>query len=286
MKNTQADAAELEGTAKRRRGVRSPDARQSPEALAGIIEGEIIPRLLLAHKLGPPIPSGCEGVLGLSDFDVDGFCAILLSSDLSAVLQHTVWLARRGASLESIFLNLLGPAARRLGEYWEQDVCSFSDVTIGLSRLQQAVHELASSIGVLARPEPATSAPRALLTAAPGEQHTLGLVILEELLARDGWHVRAEPTITHVELMAILRRSHFDLAGLTVSCDALLDQIPELISCMRASSMNRRMQVLLGGLPFVQNPDLALRLGADATASDAREALGLAKVIIAQAAPA
>lgn len=28
MKNTQADAAELEGTAKRRRGVRSPDARQ------------------------------------------------------------------------------------------------------------------------------------------------------------------------------------------------------------------------------------------------------------------
>ena len=44
--------------------------------------------------------------------------------------------------LELLFLRLLAPAARRLGELWEGDLCTFTDVTIGLSHLQQVLREL------------------------------------------------------------------------------------------------------------------------------------------------
>ena len=41
-------------------------------------------------------------------------------------------------------VDLLAPAARLLGEYWEDDRCDFVDVTMGLWRLQEVVHEIAA----------------------------------------------------------------------------------------------------------------------------------------------
>jgi len=106
--------------------------------------------------------------------------------------------------------------------------------------------------------------------------------MLEELFANAGWFVRAEPVLAQGEILSIVRRSRFDLVGFTVSCPELLDRLPELISCVRAASLNREVRIMLGGNLFLADPDLALRLGADATASDAREALLRAKALVAR----
>ena len=50
--------------------------------------------------------------------------------------------ARRGASVETLYLDLLAPTARHLGDLWDADVCDFTEVTVGLGRLQQVLHEL------------------------------------------------------------------------------------------------------------------------------------------------
>jgi len=156
-----------EEAARRERRATSPEER-SPAALARIIEEDIIPRLLLAHQLGPPLqPETCETAFGVQHFDIDRFCHVVMHGNLASVLQHANWLAKRGAPLETIFLHLLAPTARRLGELWEADACSFSDVTIGLSRLQQAVHELAGGSGGRARAAADGAAPRALFVPAP-----------------------------------------------------------------------------------------------------------------------
>jgi hypothetical protein len=41
-------------------------------------------------------------------------------------------LAERGATAHELCLDLLAPAARRLGEMWNTDCCDFTDVTIAL----------------------------------------------------------------------------------------------------------------------------------------------------------
>ena len=51
-------------------------------------------------------------------------------------------LRAQGVSLESLYLDLLAGAARRLGEWWASDLCDFADVTVGVGRLQQILREL------------------------------------------------------------------------------------------------------------------------------------------------
>ena len=39
----------------------------------------------------------------------------------------------RGVSVEALYVHLLAPAARHLGELWEDDRCHFADVTVGMA---------------------------------------------------------------------------------------------------------------------------------------------------------
>jgi len=42
-----------------------------------------------------------------------------------------------GAASDSLFIELLEPAGRHLGEMWDDDRCNFFDVTVGVARLQE-----------------------------------------------------------------------------------------------------------------------------------------------------
>jgi methanogenic corrinoid protein MtbC1 len=90
-----------------------------------------------------------------------------------------------GTPLDQLYLELLAPAARQLGALWESDDCSFVEVTVGLGRLQLLLRDLSQ---LFLAPAPAGDpVGTVLLTAVPGEQHTLGLVMVGEFLLRDGW---------------------------------------------------------------------------------------------------
>lgn len=69
-------------------------------------------------------------------------------------------MGRKGASLETIFLNLFSPAAKYLGKLWEEDICDFADVTIALCRLQQLLRELSAAFRPRRKPKPCLACAR------------------------------------------------------------------------------------------------------------------------------
>ena len=91
---------------------------------------------------------------------------------------------RRAISVESIFLDLLAPAARQLGTQWEADVTDFANVTLGVSRLQRIMRRLGDTF--LQRDQPRQRGESALLTIIPGEQHSFGLSMVAEFFRRAG----------------------------------------------------------------------------------------------------
>lgn len=252
---------------------------QSPAMLAGVIEGEIIPRLMLAHRAAAAAKSApCSA---LPPFDVEAFCELAVGPDHHAVMDAVQAWQDRGAALETLLLDLLAPAARRLGDLWSQDLCSFADVTVGLMRLQQAVHEL-SMAQPLRRTSGPPEVPTALFATAPGEQHMLGISMVAELFRQAGWRVWGEPDGAPESLAALVSQESFDLLGLTLSRASGLDDLQELISSLRTRSLNPNLKMLVGGHVFVEQPELAARIGADATASDARAAVTLANTMMAR----
>ena len=86
-------------------------------------------------------------------------------------------------------------------------------------------------------------------------------------------------SVTTAELLALTHENSFAAVGLSVGCEIRLDGMSETIRAIRKSSRNRSVGVLLGGPMLVLKPELAARMGADATGRDGRDAVRQAERI-------
>lgn len=248
--------------------------------LARTIEAEIIPRLMLAHRgdrlAFPPYP---QAELRPSPDDVVELARLSLGQDAEAPPAFVRLLRARGMRLETVFLELLAPAARHLGVMWETDQCSFSEVTIGLWRLQQVMHELSPEFERDAAP--ARSQRRAILVPVPGSQHTLGLFMVAEFFRREGWDVWGDATLSAAEIVHAAHAQWFDLLGLSIGSETHERALASVILDARKKSRNPSLVVIVGGPIVTADPAMVARVGADATAHDAPDAVQRAERLVA-----
>ncbi len=259
------------------------DGKTSParyqQWLQRTIETEVIPRLMLAQRLAAISPGVSSRDLGSTPglADIETFTSLLLQDDEASCDDFIASLRNRPVAMESIFLDLFSPAARRLGELWNEDLCDFTQVTLGLWRIQKMVYELSSSVPENLSASTRTTPLSAMLVAAPGSQHTLGLTMVCEFFRRAGWDVYSEPCANAHELTELARHGWFDVIGLSASVDDQLEPLETFISDLRSASRNPSVGVMVGGPLFLNNASLVGEVGADFTASDARQAVELAE---------
>lgn len=236
------------------------------------IEGEVIPRLMLAHRLrADEQPADAFRAISPGMDDVSEFVRILLEHDSSVALGFAQTLLNGGVSIESLYLDLLAPAARLLGEMWKADLCDFADVSIGLSRLHQLTHEISPSGE--ADELPMMTDRKILLVPAFGEQHTFGIMVVEEFFRRAGWECCTAMPQTGSEIANLVKRDHFDVVGISLSSEHLFNCIAPMIQSVRKSTKNKSLTVAVGGGVFAEHPEYVSRVGADFAAVDGRQAV-------------
>jgi methanogenic corrinoid protein MtbC1 len=246
------------------------------DVLRATIEGEIIPRLMLAHRAMRPAAHGGRAERG-SHVSVEELTRLALAAESAALVERVRALRDGGVSVERVLLEVLAPTAKRLGELWVADLCTFTEVTVALGRLQYLVRDLS-----LAEAEaPAAAGRRALIVATPGEQHTFGAAIVAEFLRRDGWDVCSEPCATTRELAVAVREATYELLGLSLSVDRSIDGLESNIVAARRESANPALSVMVGGRVFDGRPGLAADVGADGTAGDATTVAATAAALVA-----
>lgn len=253
------------------------------QSLSSLIESEIIPRLLVAHATMAPAVARANGgspkTTSLIDgAEIEALGVLVMQVEADVVLAHIEGILARGITVDSVMVDLMAPTARFLGELWEDDRCDFVDVTMGLWRLQEVVHEIAARF-------PADRAHvlgghRALFAAMPGDQHNFGTVVIDEVFRRDGWITDRLGDVETAELLKRVADDWFDIVGLTISCDAHTATLPSLIAALRNVSRNPQLCIMVGGRVFNAAPHLARQLGADGTAVDAKVALQVAAKLV------
>lgn len=257
-----------------------PVARIAPPpdgSLSTLVEREIIPRLVATHSR-PAIRVVTTGPADISPEEVDAFAPLSLQVEADSLLDYVEAILQRGVGIDTLLVDLLAPAARRLGEYWEEDRCDFVDVTMGLWRLQEIVHELAARLPADHQPGPGR---RALFASMPGDQHSFGTVVVDELFCREGWATDRISEATTPELLERVAGEWFDLVGLTITCDYHMGPLPAVIAALRNVSRNPRLCVMVGGRMFADAADRAAEVGADGTAPDAKVAVKVAGELVA-----
>ncbi len=259
-------------------------AARQRERLERMIQNEIVPRLMLSHRAGPVPPSLVSAVARqLSEDDVTTFVSAIRGADDSLALQYVRDLVAEGTTIEAIYIDLLSPTARRLGSLWDADECDFVEVTVAMGRIQRMLRELSQVFQSDAGRTEATGS--ALLTCIPGEQHTLGVIIVAEFLLRDNWRVLVGAPWSESDLLNLVANERFDVIGFSVGCENRLSSLKREIRRLRAASRNPDVRIMVGGKIFVDDPELVHRVGADAYATDAREAPQIARSLLAAATP-
>jgi methylmalonyl-CoA mutase cobalamin-binding subunit len=247
------------------------------QVLVRTVEAEIIPRLVLSHREAnrladaPDRASSCRG-------EVAEFAAIILGGDMAEACSSIDAMRASGQSLEQIYLDLMEPAAQRLGDLWNADACDFVAVTVGIMRLQQILHEF--GLAFRREAEPREHGHRALLIPAPGEKEsfghlmfgTFGLAMAAEFLRRDGWDAYVDSSASSEEAATIARREWFDVVEISLSDESHIAELATGIRQIRRASRNRAIGVIVSGPVLRNHPEMTRCVGADAAATDGRQA--------------
>lgn len=254
-----------EAVALARHMTRTPDHTQR---LVALIEDALIPRIAAAHAGEPPAAA------------IDPRAAALVELLLHAPafkLRHFVERLRAsGLGLDELYLAVLTPAARRLGELWSTDEIDFTEVTAGLGRLQHLVADLSPTFIETAP----VDARRCMLAAVPHAQHTLGLVMVADFFRRAGWTVAGDPAMDETALTARLAAEHLDLVGFSIGTERHVFDLERLAAVAKRKARNRDLKVIVGGPLAVERPDLVTVPGVDGIATNAPEAVCLAERLV------
>lgn len=270
-----AEAAYVREDYARRRSV--DEARQRTLALGHIVQTDIIPRLILVDRGDKQVRS--DVLPKLDTETVAGFTDLILRHDVAAVMDAFTALTSKGYCVDDLFLDLLAPTAALLGRMWDDDLCDFIEVTVGLAQLQFLLATFGSDGGIA----PYDSERRILLMGAPGELHTFGLAIVEQFMRKAGWHVASGLASTPEQISNLVGSELFGVVGLTLSRESHLDQLASSIQAVRQASLNPSIGVMVGGPVFLEHPEYVERVGADASAVDAPTAVLLAQRLLPSA---
>ncbi len=190
----------------------------------------------------------------------------MLRSHDAPGLQHALANLLMKMGLQRFVLEAITPLNRAVGEAWMRGELQVFEEHLYTEQLQVA---LRTAINAFPRQ---VGTPRVLLTTFPGEQHGLGLLMVEALLVPEGTQCISLGTQTPIEdirraalahkvhLAAMSFSGAFPLRQATEGLATLRRQLPASMTLWAGGEMTRRVRKTMPGVVLI--PDLASTIGA------------------------
>jgi methanogenic corrinoid protein MtbC1 len=177
-----------------------------------------------------------------------------------------------GVDLSTIYVEVFQPALREIGCLWQQNVISVADEHLATAITQAAMARAYESAFTWR-----TALGRTLIAACVDtERHEVGLRMLCDLLDLEGWHTTYLGAAVPVEsLITMMQRRKPDVIALSAALAPHVPRIRTMIEAIDKALGAARPMIIVGGRPFLDDPSLATRVGADFTAQNAVDAVRL-----------
>lgn len=254
-------------------------------AIGSLLVKAVIPTLAQVHdsNLTDQGAAWVTGALGENKPNpaAKELARLALQGRLEPCLQFVEEQRAAGMSLIELFLGVLQPAARQLGQGWEEDSCRFTDVTVGLWQLQQVFMRLVPEVhqGPLNRERRAR--PTIFLTAMPTAQHRFGVQMLGAVFFAAGWSVTVSESREPEGQVLDAARANPNVLGISLSCEKDLLHARKHIQSLRIACEHSQPFVMIGGPAVHLFPEQVHALQADAICGDAPDALQQATQLLA-----
>ncbi|MFZ9983213.1 MAG: cobalamin B12-binding domain-containing protein [Burkholderiaceae bacterium] len=261
-----------------------------PETFLTLLTQEVIPRLVLLEQppaQAAPMSPGSLGVAAMPTpvdgplrDQADALASLAAAGDLVGCEALVRGEMVQGLRTDAVFLSLIQPAARLLGERWVKDTSAFTDVTIGLWTLQHVFSQLLDQFH--AEATPGEAGPRLFLCTVPGAHHRLGLRMVGAFFARAGWSVISHESGEEPDLLEAAAASGADMIGLSLATEHDMRLAPALIARLRQVCRKQQPAIMIGGPAIEVFPAKAAACGADLVSGDAPEAVAAAQQFLSR----
>lgn len=236
--------------------------------------GSPAPRLVVTSRHAPSAPPG-----PVVPDEVEQLADLLLRAPDSACLNFVQRLQDGGLPFEGVLVHLLAPATRLVGEAWTEDRVGFLEASIAYGRVQQLLRRLAQEAGPASGE--AIRVGRVLVSVPEGEQHTLGLFTVAEVLLRDGWEVVVGRPVLEAPPATLVHGEWFDAVLFSAAHERHVAGLKREIAQVRRRSRNPGLVVVIGGHLAAALPDAWCDVGADAPGCDADATSALLQRLLA-----
>jgi len=185
-----------------------------------------------------------------------------------------------GSTVRELYLTLFQPALRETGRRWEDGRAGITEEHYVTAFIVQAMEQLRDRVIAEGKKKPRQ---KTVVAACVGEElHDVGIRMVADLFEMDGWNVyyigANTPERCIPEAVARLKA---DAVALSITMPSRLPGLQYLIRSLRADAALAPVKIIVGGYPFQVLPDLWERIGADAGAVDAEDAVAAANRLTA-----
>lgn len=232
-----------------------------PESALQVLAREVIARMAKRRKVLR------DSLRPLPEAVIERLCTALTDANPTTAVTEVMALRAQGTGVEQIYLGALAPAARRLGDWWDEDRASFAEVTIAIARVYGIMYGLRAEFPISLDPQRR----HAVFAPVPGEDHTLGVSMAADLFRTHGWDIDLKIGLSHDALIDALAHADAPIIGLSLGQEEQLEPLVRLIVALRVT--NPRSYIMVAGQFVARHSDTLTLTGADAAASEVPDAL-------------
>jgi MerR family transcriptional regulator, light-induced transcriptional regulator len=244
---------------------------QRSRQLAHEIETRFLPRILEENALSLSLTRRRGKKAVAAPASIEEWAQLAVEDDLPSLAEHFRSALAGESDLPTLFLDILAPAARLLGQWGEEGRISFEVVDRAVRSFEDVVSKF--------QHDPLPNATRGwrsgsiLLSASPGDLHSFGLRMVEELFRRDGWSLTTLPAPCLKDILCEVGRNHFHVLGLSIGGVEAAAAAPALIGAVRAATLNPDLFIVVGGPAVVAGTIGPETMDADYLAIDGASAI-------------
>jgi methanogenic corrinoid protein MtbC1 len=181
-----------------------------------------------------------------------------------------------GVSIKDIYLHVFQRSQYEIGRLWQTNQVSVAEEHYVSAATQLVMSQLYPHIFSNDR-----NGLRLVAACIGGELHEIGIRMVADFFEMEGWDTYYLGANTPPgSIVEAVEARQADVLAISATMTFHVGAVANLIEQVRGTEAGRQAKILVGGYPFNVSSVLGERLGADASAPNAQEAIGVANRLV------
>ncbi|MEP6747357.1 MAG: cobalamin-dependent protein [Bacteroidota bacterium] len=200
----------------------------------------------------------------------------LLKGNKIQALALITALVKNGNQLSSVYDNIFKVTQHEIGLRWQNNIITVAHEHYCTAATQSIMATLYAHIFTSAK-----KGRKMVACGVSGDLHEIGIRMLSDLFELDGWDsYYMGANMPEANIISALAEQNPQLLAISVTVPFHIIKVRTLIKNIRNNISLDNIKIMVGGYPFALVKDLWRKVGADAFAPNAKEAIKLANNMI------